>query len=1101
MINILLKNSGMRLLAVLTCAMAMVTAHAYDYVDENGLAYDLNSDWTATVTYKDASYGSYSGNVTVPKRITADGRLYLVTAVGDNAFRACDQLTSVTIEKYVTSIGKRAFLGCSALNEVRFGMSMTSVGDYAFADCTSLQHVVFNNDEAVSLGTGAFLRCSALNNVEWASCSNLGGKGGMTVLGTNAFAGCSSLEQIFLPGNIEELGNSIFDGCSSLKTITLMVENPIAVKGDPFSLNTSQVTLKVPRGVTAGSVAASYRAAIGWRDYNIVELPYSFIAPNGLTYNKLSGSSVALTGSQVTVSYIVVPMSITGYKGETYDITEISDYAFKGDAVKTLDVSQAKCLKRIGVEAFAQGPLFRQATLVEGLATIGQEVFKGCVALTSVKIPSTVREIPFGAFDGCTKLGQVELMHGVSLIDSLAFANCIALKEIVLPRSVAVVKPRAFAGATSLESISVDGGSNYYTSADGVLIERLLDYESPAELQGSILKIAVYPCGKKDVNYFCPSGIVELSPYSFEGATKLKYIAVPATVSTFSDHCFANSRLETINYRAVIPSDTTVFDFNGIDKSKITLQVPLNAAENYRQDEWSGFKEVVERYDIWHNDQYAFDWNVRNHLTVVDIMSPAVTSGGTLTLITDYSLSGVDYLVTGLKNTSTAHVAGLVHNLKINSTEFDVIDTTDGINPLSTLSALSSLSINSANNSFMLLHGMLSSRDQTKVYYFIRNRGETTITLYDDVDTIMPQAFANCINLQRVVCKNKLKEIGVGAFENCTQLNVVDGATKVVTIKARAFKNSALKSFNDGLNIKEIGEEAFAGCNNLAGFSLAHGSIMYIGDRAFKGCSKLKVMIMNSILKHIGNNVFEGCVGLESVYFTSDVKEFGQALFKGCTALKNLWICNDEVPVIDYDTFEGNNVAAHNLWVPTNSYSQYKSHPVWGRFGNINRSVYLDNGADVNNDKSVNALDVTLIYNVILGNTIIDVVGRYDVNHDGSVNAADISLVYNFILNGYQVEREYSFVTPSGSIVSNDVSLTGTHTLLFAHSHSTNQNVTSGLSGMSDNTGILDLQLKTSGGAQCVEIVPLAKGLVAIVMIVEGNGVSYFREFPLKVVD
>ena len=75
MINILLKNSGMRLLAVLTCAMAMVTAHAYDYVDENGLAYDLNSDWTATVTYKDASYGSYSGNVTVPKRITADGRL------------------------------------------------------------------------------------------------------------------------------------------------------------------------------------------------------------------------------------------------------------------------------------------------------------------------------------------------------------------------------------------------------------------------------------------------------------------------------------------------------------------------------------------------------------------------------------------------------------------------------------------------------------------------------------------------------------------------------------------------------------------------------------------------------------------------------------------------------------------------------------------------------------------------------------------------------------------------------------------------------------------------------------------------------------------
>lgn len=53
--------------------------------------------------------------------------------------------------------------------------------------------------------------------------------------------------------------------------------------------------------------------------------------------------------------------------------------------------------------------------------------------------------------------------------------------------------------------------------------------------------------------------------------------------------------------------------------------------------------------------------------------------------------------------------------------------------------------------------------------------------------------------------------------------------------------------------------------------------------------------------------------------------------------------------------------------------------------------------ADVNRDGSVTAVDITAVYNVILGNDSSFVITA-DVNQDGVVNAADITIVYNVLL-------------------------------------------------------------------------------------------------------
>lgn len=59
--------------------------------------------------------GRRCDSVNIPESVTYMNRTRNVTRIGDNAFRACSDLTSVSIPNSVTTIGNKAFLGCSNL--------------------------------------------------------------------------------------------------------------------------------------------------------------------------------------------------------------------------------------------------------------------------------------------------------------------------------------------------------------------------------------------------------------------------------------------------------------------------------------------------------------------------------------------------------------------------------------------------------------------------------------------------------------------------------------------------------------------------------------------------------------------------------------------------------------------------------------------------------------------------------------------------------------------------------------------------------------------------------------------------------------------------
>lgn len=85
--------------------------------------------------------------------------------------------------------------------------------------------------------------------------------------------------------------------------------------------------------------------------------------------------------------------------------------------------------------------------------------FSLCQSLTSVRIPSSVREIGERAFSWCTSLTNVTFEEGVSTIGPAAFTNCVSLRSVTFPKSLSYLGPGCFSRCESLESVKFQGNA------------------------------------------------------------------------------------------------------------------------------------------------------------------------------------------------------------------------------------------------------------------------------------------------------------------------------------------------------------------------------------------------------------------------------------------------------------------------------------------------------------------------------------------------------------------------------------------------------------------------------------------------------------------
>ena len=231
--------------ALLTVAALCV--HAYDF-EMDGIYYNIlsSTDRTVEVTYKDTDYNSYSGEVSIPDKLTYSGIEFTVTEIGKYAFYESTGLSSVKIPDSVVSINDKSFMFCTGMTEIKIPDSVVSIGEDVFWDCGYLKKVDLGNS-VVTIGEYAFHGCSNLAGVIIPNS--------VTTIGPSAFSMCSSLQSIALPSSVTSIGDNMFEECTSLTSVILS-ESLTEITEYMFASCTSLKTIDIPKSVTHISLNA-----------------------------------------------------------------------------------------------------------------------------------------------------------------------------------------------------------------------------------------------------------------------------------------------------------------------------------------------------------------------------------------------------------------------------------------------------------------------------------------------------------------------------------------------------------------------------------------------------------------------------------------------------------------------------------------------------------------------------------------------------------------------------------------------------------------------------------------------------------------------------
>ena len=149
--------------------------------------------------------------------------------------------------------------------------------------------------------------------------------------------------------------------------------------------------------------------------------------------------------------------------------------------------------------------------------------------------------------------------------------------------------------------------------------------------------------------------------------------------------------------------------------------------------------------------------------------------------------------------------------------------------------------------------------------YAFKNCTALTKAYNFHINYIGKEAFSGCINLTSVpLLPETVKE---GAFKNCSSLLSVD-ISSLTKVEDEAFMNcSSLSNVTIGESLKKIGRKAFMGCDNiwtpataLENTVFLPASLTEIGDYAFAECENLVGIVMwDSNVTKVGTGIFANC--------------------------------------------------------------------------------------------------------------------------------------------------------------------------------------------------------------------------------------------------
>lgn len=308
------------------------------------------------------------------------------------------------------------------------------------------QSIVVSADERI-IPAYAYCRFGKLNHVII--------EDGITEIGEFAFAGCQALRSIRIPGSVKKIGRGAFAHCSVRKVSKY--DSGIYYE---YCDNLSEVVFE------EGLEEIEDEAFFNCGRLKKIVFPSSlkkigskaFAGCRGLTEIEFEGSIEYIGSSAFEGNYsfylhrntkpIFESVHISG------DCGAIDSYAFRKSGIKSMTIDGT--VGRIGDCAF-EGDQLLERFYCKSIGELGNQIWKGCYALTDIQLGDEIKRIPYGCFKDCRSIEHIRLPIMLESIEKDAFSGCFSIKTIEFPKELKEIGTGAFSDCKKLEEITLYG--------------------------------------------------------------------------------------------------------------------------------------------------------------------------------------------------------------------------------------------------------------------------------------------------------------------------------------------------------------------------------------------------------------------------------------------------------------------------------------------------------------------------------------------------------------------------------------------------------------------------------------------------------------------
>ena len=413
---------------------------------------------------------------------------------------------------------------------------------------------------------------------------------GLTIIKSQAFMGCSSLESIIFPEHLETIEGRAFSGCLLLKEVVIPSSVTTMLSGGGNYYYGAFYESGVEK-IECDDTLLSFSGIVA-SGLSKLGMAFCYAYTNGGNWATLKGSSreqvKEIIINKHSLTYVLPSDSFAYFSGMEsitlpLGLTQIGDRAFF-KCSNLLSISVGTELISIGEQAFSYCDHLSTLNLPDCVETMGSQAFRRCEGLSSFVIPNSVTTIESGLFRECSGLISIDIPDNVTSIKSEAFYECSVLSSLELPESVETIGDNAFGYCIALTDI--------------ILPKNLI----------SIGNYAFYCCINL-TSVSIPEGLISIGEYSFVGCRKLVTCTIPSSITSIGSYAFGRYYdimipgigavcgdcpcMQSLYISAINPP--TIGDYSFAYCNGCPIYVPAGSVETYRTTEgWSAYADRIQ---------------------------------------------------------------------------------------------------------------------------------------------------------------------------------------------------------------------------------------------------------------------------------------------------------------------------------------------------------------------------------------------------------------------------------------------------------------------------------------------------------------------------